>query len=145
MKACSRCEKVKDDSAFQIRKASPDGMTAACKECLSKYDKSRANLPRRVEARACYQQTERGRERSAEAKRKFSLRHPAKRKAHIIVGNCLRDGKLERPERCDNCKCECKPQAHHSDYGKPLDVEWLCVSCHVDWHKHNTPIYPLLI
>ena len=50
--------------------------------------------------------------------------------------------KLTRPPRCECCGSECKPQAHHCDYGKPTDVMWLCKSCHVEWHKHNKPIYP---
>ncbi|WP_436232408.1 single-stranded DNA-binding protein [Escherichia coli] len=68
--------------------------------------------------------------------------NPWKRKAHIIVGNFLRDGKLIRPPQCECCGSECKPQAHHCDYSKPTDVMWLCKSCHVEWHKHNKPIYP---
>ncbi len=57
-------------------------------------------------------------------------------------GNFLRDGKLIRPSQCECCGSECKPQAHHCDYSKPTDVMWLCKSCHVEWHKHNKPIYP---
>ncbi|EGY9227129.1 single-stranded DNA-binding protein [Escherichia coli] len=60
----------------------------------------------------------------------------------VIVGNFLRDGKLIRPPQCECCGSECKPQAHHCDYSKPTDVMWLCKSCHVEWYKHNKPIYP---
>ncbi len=28
-----------------------------------------------------------------------------------------------------------KVHAHHHDYSKPLDVEWLCKDCH--WQQHG--------
>ena len=29
----------------------------------------------------------------------------------------------------------CPPQGHHNDYSKPLDVIWVCVSCHIEFHN----------
>lgn len=142
MKTCTRCQKVKMECDFQQRKASKDGLTASCRDCLAEYDRSRANLPHRVEARIAYHKTERGKLSGNAAKHRFILKHPFKRKAHIIVGNFLRDGKLIRPERCEKCRADCKPQAHHCDYTKPIEVMWLCKKCHTEWHKYNTPIYP---
>lgn len=141
MKTCSRCNQQKEERDFQVRRASNDGLTAACRNCLSEYDKERAGLPHRVAARKDYQVSERGRERSNAAKKRFIQRNPWKRKAHAIVGNFLRDGRITRPEICELCGGKCKPQAHHCDYSKPLDVMWLCKSCHVEWHKNNSPIY----
>lgn len=28
---------------------------------------------------------------------------------------------------------------HHHDYAKPLEIEWLCVACHVAEHRGFTP------
>ena len=39
-------------------------------------------------------------------------------------------GLLKPPERCQRCQREGKLQAHHGDYSRPLDVEWLCLACH---------------
>ena len=141
MKICSRCHQQKEERDFQIRRASRDGLTAACRACPAEYEKS---------ARDChieYQQGENINHRNAAENgvtqpKAVHSEQPMERKAHIIVGNFLRDGKLIRPPQCECCGSECKPQAHHCDYSKPTDVMWLCKSCHVEWHKHNKPIYP---
>lgn len=35
---------------------------------------------------------------------------------------------------CEVCR-SVDVQAHHTDYGKPLEVRWLCVLHHSDLHK----------
>jgi hypothetical protein len=45
--------------------------------------------------------------------------------------------RLVRPAVCENCNAipEHGPlHGHHDDYLKPLDVRWLCRSCHVKHH-----------
>ena len=49
------------------------------------------------------------------------------------VHRALRSGALVRPGYCNACGIVCKPEAAHSDYQKPLDVRWLCRSCHRRW------------
>ena len=46
----------------------------------------------------------------------------------------IRNGTLVRPDKCSNCFKRRKPQAHHPDYSKPLDIVWLCTGCHADEH-----------
>lgn len=43
-------------------------------------------------------------------------------------------GTLVRPNACDKCGRVGDVQAHHQDYGKPLDIHWLCAQCHADAH-----------
>lgn len=50
------------------------------------------------------------------------------------VMNALRRGKLFRPDHCGNCGLICKPEAHHPDYLKRLEVKWLCKWCHTGAH-----------
>lgn len=136
-KNCSLCTKRKPRKAFQTRRASPDGLTSACKECLSARDKERNKLPHRVAARIAYAKTERGRERHTAATKTWGARNSTKRKAHIAVGNALRDGKISKPSKCQRCKKKRKLHGHHHDYKKPLDVEWLCTPCHTKEHRNE--------
>jgi hypothetical protein len=56
------------------------------------------------------------------------------RLARTAVGKAVKDGRLVRPQSCSNCDRPCKPQGHHRDYTKQLEVVWLCVRCHHDEH-----------
>lgn len=37
------------------------------------------------------------------------------------------------PKPCERCGNP-KPEMHHTDYGKPLEVTWLCRRCHLAEH-----------
>lgn len=52
------------------------------------------------------------------------------KRAHKAVEHAVAKGILHRPDLCDECSNPCKPHAHHDDYGKPLDIRWLCQPCH---------------
>lgn len=65
----------------------------------------------------------------------------AKDRARGAVRSALIRGRLVRPDRCQ--KCGQKPPTakdgrslihahHHKGYECPLDVEWLCVTCHFE-------------
>jgi hypothetical protein len=60
---------------------------------------------------------------------------PEVRKAQAWVSNAIRDGRLARPGRCDECGRECKPDAAHIDYSRPQEIRWLCKPCHTAWDK----------
>lgn len=152
MKECSRCKQTKDISMFQVRRASPDGLTAACKSCLSVYDKSRANNPDRVKARLEYSKTESGREARRRATKKYESMHvervrksksdwdeanSKKKKVHGITAYAIKTGLLTRSP-CEICGCA-ESHAHHDDYDAPLNVRWLCPRHHQEWHAENGP------
>jgi hypothetical protein len=67
-----------------------------------------------------------------------------RKEAHLArnaVASALRRGKITVPDRCERCKLEKSLQAHHPDYSKPLDVQWLCVPCHNLVHPHHNNIH----
>jgi hypothetical protein len=58
-----------------------------------------------------------------------------KEKARSRVQTALRNGTLIRPSICECCNQELFVEAHHEDYSKPLEVNWLCKDCH--WGRHS--------
>lgn len=65
-----------------------------------------------------------------EWQRQWYQKNKEKRRAHVVLHRALRAGKVMRPENCSECKKNCKPDGHHEDYSKPLDVIWICRACH---------------
>lgn len=53
-----------------------------------------------------------------------------KKRCHYAISDAIRRGDIMRPDNCQECGISCKPDAHHPDYTKPLDVQWLCRICH---------------
>lgn len=155
MKTCFKCSKTLPLVEFYPHKYMADGHLNKCKECtkqyekdrraskparLMEYEKSRSNLPHRVEARNRYAKTPEGRLARDRAVKAQNRRRPIQRAARIQVGNALRSGKLVK-QPCEVCG-EIKVHGHHDDYSKPLDVRWLCTTHHAAWHRANTPLCP---
>lgn len=61
--------------------------------------------------------------------KRYRERHPEARQAQIAVSVARRSGRLI-PGPCADCGSADNIHAHHEDYSKPLDVVWLCASCH---------------
>lgn len=61
-----------------------------------------------------------------------------KRNTHKLVMYAVKLGVLIRPNKCEKCGKECKPHGHHTDYSKPIDVIWLCHSCHKLEHLNDS-------
>ena len=59
--------------------------------------------------------------------------NPEKYKARYILRNAIASKKVLKPDKCSKCT-NLKPQAHHPNYSKPLDVIWLCRNCHMKEH-----------
>jgi hypothetical protein len=68
---------------------------------------------------------------------------PQQREAYRLIQSAY--GRSVVGRRPDNCEqCGLKPeyealQGHHDDYSKPLEVRWLCRSCH---QRHHDALKP---
>ena len=67
-----------------------------------------------------------------EIRLKWRQEHPDGVKAHHIVREAIRKGELKKPTNCQTCNKgnDFRLEGHHDDYSKPLEVLWLCRSCH---------------
>lgn len=65
----------------------------------------------------------------------LEARDSKKRQATKMVNSRVAAGTMHKPDSCERCGTEGPVQAHHDDYDKPLDVIWLCTSCHGAEHR----------
>jgi len=52
------------------------------------------------------------------------------KRAERLLRSAIKHGLLVRPTSCKECHRSSEIVAHHRDYSKPLEVEWLCRKCH---------------
>lgn len=60
-----------------------------------------------------------------------------KQQAHRKVYRAVMSGCLIRPTICSRCQKSKPLHAHHRDYSKPLQVQWLCYRCHKVAHNRE--------
>lgn len=153
MKTCFKCNKEKPLKEFYRHKKMADGHLNKCKACTKRdvsanyrdnidhykeYERGRAMQKHRVELRNRYQATDAGKASIRASKLKWDRRNPIKRAASLMVNNAVRDGRLQKSERCEDCgNAPNRLHGHHDDYAHPLVVRWLCPGCHVKWHRKN--------
>ena len=69
-------------------------------------------------------------ERHRESVRLWQSRHPERYVAQRLVKQAIKVGDLVPSSTCELCGISGPVEAHHHDYRKPLEVEWLCTVCH---------------
>lgn len=77
------------------------------------------------------------RDKAREQKRRYREKHPKQTAAHKAFREALRLGQLTKPKKCSSCLTippRNKLHGHHEDYSKPLEVIWLCQTCHAARH-----------
>lgn len=137
MKKCTRCGSEKTVAEFNRNRTSKDGLQTRCKSC--QIEANREWSHRNPEARRAASRVQYQRELVRfGARRKSKQSDPVKHRAHVAVENAVKDCRLFRPAVCESCGASGRAiQAHHHDYAKPLDVQWLCAPCHGLLHAHD--------
>ena len=134
-KQCFKCKTSKPLEDFYKHPQMADGRVNKCKDCnkndvtsnrnknlekFREYDRARGKNPERIKAQV-------------EITRAWRAEDSRRSVAHYAVAQAIRSGLLVRMP-CIRCGKE-KTEAHHEDYDKPLEVMWLCTSCHKQRHK----------
>ena len=130
-KACKSCGDVKAEAEFYAQPTSSDGIAGICKECHKAA--MRRNRVQNIERIREYDRR-RGARQTPEYRRKYRAANAEKYAAHVLVGNAVRDGQLQKPDACEQCGSTFHIEGHHDDYSKPLEVRWLCAACHKQHH-----------
>lgn len=134
MKKCFKCELEKPFTEFYVHNQMADGYLNKCRSCakndankhraenlekIREYDRVRGKNADRIK-------------KSAEITKIWRAQDKRRSVAHNIVARAIRKGDL-CPKPCERCNSE-KSIAHHEDYDQPLNVVWLCQSCHKKRH-----------
>ena len=132
MKSCKKCRCEKPLDLFYRHSLTRDGHMSECIACVKARTaawhslhaeeakvrhRARAKLPNVIAQQ---------RVRSI----KWHSDNPLRSAAQQILRKARRRGDVIPWPVCAMPECECKPEAHHPDYSRPLDVVWLCSSHH---------------
>jgi hypothetical protein len=122
IKLCTKCCFERPTTEFGIRHRSLDGLQAWCRNCYREYQRE-------------YARNYRDANKHRQSQHRYRIKNQDKDAAHKAVHRALKTGELFMPLWCQRCHCVHEIEAHHHDYSKPLDVEWLCQTCHGLEHR----------
>jgi hypothetical protein len=137
---CDKCFEEKDEECFgKLRRGNQVWRRHTCKKCKLQYDYEWRKL-----------NPEKDKAIMKKAQHKHYINHKeevlakngARRKANPLISSsqvrlqrAVKSGKIIKPEVCSICNNAGTIVAHHPDYTKPLDVIWVCKSCHAKIHN----------
>ena len=125
MQICNKCKIDKPLEDFSINKQNRNGRKYRCRECLREDYISENKI-------------EYFREYRKNNKTKIldinKRQDRTKARSRWKLATNIRNGSIVRPKKCPVCGSDKDIQGHHEDYLKPLEVDWICRSCHK--HKH---------
>lgn len=149
VKPCIICGDEKPLSEYYAHPQMADGHVNKCKPCYR--ESVRLNRLRRWKHYDDYERMRGGNRKRRKPARYGYRPNPQHEEARTMVSVAVRKGELTRPESCQKCgKIPGRDpgagrhiEGHHRDYNKPLEVMWLCRSCHRREHAEGPPVIPL--
>ena len=155
MKYCTKCQQFHPISKFHKNKSAKDGLGFYCAKCMRQNTadwrernleqvkitsrinkrKSREKLGKEHEKETYQRWYKKNKEKKRQQVAKYRKKNKKKIWAQNKVNKAVKSGRLIRPDICPICNEEREVIAHHHDYNKPLDVVWMCRSCHGKEHS----------
>ena len=134
IKKCYSCGENKPLEDLKKDKRCSNGRISLCKKCHNLSSREFAKNHRDKETERLLNWRKKNREHvNAQALRYQQTEIGKIRKsAHDKVYRAIRTGKLNK-QPCEICGENA--HAHHEDYAKPLEVNWLCRSHHAERHQ----------
>lgn len=133
MKQCPKCCTTKPSTAFGRNRGRRDGMQTYCFDCRKAIYLERQE--HEVQYQLKYISTHRDKVAQWHRNSLAKPENRAKNRTRGITQNAIRSGKLVKPDNCEHCGESVRLYAHHHDYTKPLEVEFLCSRCHGAVHR----------
>lgn len=124
LKWCRGCDRDLPVLEFWPHAKTRDRRQQKCKACQSAERRAHREANREAEAA-------RGRAYRA----RHAERERYRRLAYNRVQQALATGRLVKPDSCERCGAGGRIEGHHENYAEPLDVKWLCTSCHRSHHQ----------
>jgi len=144
MKICIHCHQEKPLGEYYKHPGMADGRLGACKVCCR--ERARKNNQRPEVRQRDRERRRGGRDKkhvsrmrqwrkdhpgkAVEYNRKYRKKYQHKTRAGGAVRRAIQRGEIVRPDWCSCCGLIGPVEAHHDDYEKPLDIRFLCSSCH---------------
>ena len=138
MRKCTRCKIEKEETEFHVQWRNNRNRYYPCRHCrecdkklcAEYYKNNREKLIKKTA-----EWVKNNPERDKENRKNYFDNNRQKIYARGEVAYRLRLGEIVKPKNCENCEIEKKLSAHHTDYSKPLDIQWLCKECHLEKHR----------
>lgn len=134
-KICFKCEVSQPIDNFYKHKQMADGHLNKCKDCARKdviEHRKNNDSVREYDKWRYYNDVDRQLQ-IKETTINWINNNPEARKAHSILGNAVRSGKIIK-QPCQVCGDTYRTHGHHKDYAEPLKVEWYCAKHHQRHH-----------
>lgn len=154
LKTCRVCAQDKPRGEFYPRAdGHGDGLYGTCRQCERKRREAKIAALDEL-GRESLLAAQRGYTRVYRSKTPRQDRHPydAERQrllARVVtrtpqgqarkkLQHAVERGEIQRPTICQECgRSGVLIQAHHADYSKPFEVDWLCSKCHGLVHRKD--------
>ena len=152
-KVCTKCKLEFPLSDFYKQKNGPQGRTSECKKCRrirsslyaaghleQRAENSRKHSENLLKRRKLFKDLARQLNLSTikeegfeEYKRKCE--DNIKKQCRLYLNTAIANGYIVKPNSCEECgQFHHMIHGHHFDYSKPLNVMWLCPTCHFALH-----------